>query len=362
MKNYYEILGITDEEKNLQGEKFNEVCKKKYRSCAMKFHPDRWVNGTDEEKKEAEQKFKEIAEANDVLSDPKKRQMYDNGGFEFDGNGFDPFEMFKNMTGGGFSSMFDDLGGIFGNRGNGRRVNKGTNIQVGLTMTMEEAYNGGTKTVSVNKQKHCVHCNGTGSADGKTATCSNCNGTGRISKTIQMGPGAFQMINSNCPYCNGTGKQIKDKCKKCKGTGLETETIIETINIPRGLSDGMVVTIVGAGNASPNGGPNGDLFVEVHIKDDGYFKRPDEVNLIHYDEVPFNECLLGFKKTYKAIDGTNVIVNAPELTPHGKAFIFKGKGMPHPQNPNIIGDYAVVINHKLPSNLTKEQRKKLENF
>ena len=359
MKNYYEILGITDEEKNLSASEFEKILKKKYRANALKFHPDRWANGTEEEKKEAEQKFKEIAEANEVLSDPKKRQMYDNGGFEFDASGFDPFEMFRNMSGGGFESMFSNM---FGNMGGGRRVTKGRDANTNLSMTIEEAFKGGTKTVTVTKQKSCTHCGGTGSSDGKSSMCPHCNGSGRLSKTIQMGPGSFQMINTTCSHCNGSGKIIKDKCKTCNGTGLETETILETVNIPGGLSDGMVVTIMGAGSESLDGGPNGDLLIGIHIKNDGYFTRPDEVNLIHYDEVPFNECLLGFKKEYKAIDGSKVIVNAPELTPHGKAFIFKGKGMPHPQNPNIVGDYAVVINYKLPSKLTKEQRKKLENF
>lgn len=352
-KDYYEILGVSKDASD-------DEIKKAYRKNAMKFHPDRWVNGTDEEKAEAEQKFKEISEANEVLSDPQKRNMYDNGGFEFDSNGFDPFEMFRNMSGGGFDGMF---GHMFGNMGGrGKRVTKGSNVGANLSMTIKEAYEGGSKTISVTKQKLCVHCNGTGSADGKTTTCSNCNGTGRVSKTIQMGPGSFQMIQSSCPNCQGTGKQIKEKCSKCHGTGLETETVLETINIPRGLSDGMVVTIMGAGNASLDGGPNGDLLVNIHIKPDDYFVRPDEINIIHYEEVPFNECLLGFNKVFSAIDGTDVYVNAPELTPHGKAFIFKGKGMPHPQNPNIIGDYAVVINHKLPKSLTKEQKEKLKNF
>lgn len=354
-KDYYEILGISKDAND-------EEIKKAYRKLAMKYHPDRWVNGTDEEKSEAEQKFKEIAEANEVLSDPKKRQMYDNGGFEFDASGFDPFEMFRNMSGGGFESMFGDLGGIFGNMGGRQRVNKGSNIQVNLTLTLEEAFKGGEKNITVTRNKSCVHCNGTGSADGKNVTCAHCNGTGRISKTIQMGPGAFQMVQSVCPHCNGAGKQITNPCTKCNATGLEKETVTETIKIPRGLSDGMTINISGAGNKPIGDGVNGDLYINIHVKDDDYFTRPDEINLIHYDDVPFNECLLGFKKEYKAIDGTKVIVNAPELTPHGKAFIFKGKGMPHPQHPSVVGDYAVVINHKLPSKLTKEQRKKLENF
>lgn len=357
MKNYYEILGITDEEKNLSANEFEKVLKKKYRANALKFHPDRWANGTEEEKKEAEQKFKEIAEANEVLSDPQKRNMYDNGGFEFDSSGFDPFEMFRNMSEGMGGGMFD---GLFGNRR--KSNNKGSNIQTTVSMTLEEAFRGGEKTINIKRNKSCVHCNGTGSADGKSATCQTCGGSGRVSKTVQMGPGAFQMVSTTCPNCGGSGKTIKDKCKHCNGSGFETITTKETINIPRGLSDGMGFSILGGGNESNNGGPNGDLHIYVHIKEDKYFVRPDEINLIHYDEVPFNECLLGFKKTYKTIDGGEVVVEAPELTRHGQAFMFKGKGMPHPNNPNIVGDYAIVINHKLPTSLTKDQRKKLKEF
>lgn len=356
MKNYYEILGITDEEKILQGEKFNEVCKKKYRSCAMKYHPDRWANGTDEEKAEAERKFKEIAEANEVLSDPQKRQMYDNGGFEFNADGFDPFEMFRNMAGG--------LGGGFGDFfGSGRqRVNRGSNVQAHVSMTLEEAYFGGDKKVTVTRQKSCVHCNGTGSADGKSSTCPQCQGSGILAKHIQLGPNAYQTIQTVCPNCKGTGKSITTPCSHCKGSGLESVTTTETFDFPRGLSDGMVINIPGMGNEPNGGGQNGDLHIIVHIYPHSYYTRPDEINLVHYDEVPFNECLLGFKKEYMAIDGTKVVVDAPELTPHGKAFFFKGKGMPHPNNPNIVGDYAVVINHKLPTKLTNEQKKKLKDF
>jgi molecular chaperone DnaJ len=357
-KDYYEILGITEEEKKLSQSEFEKVLKKKYRSSALKYHPDRWANGSDEEKKDAEQKFKEVAEANEVLSDPQKRQMYDNGGFNFNGEGFDPFEMFRNMSS-GFGG-FDDMFNMFGNRR--QRVNKGSNIQTQITITLEEAFKGGHHKVNITRQKPCVHCNGTGSADGKPSVCPHCNGSGMISKMQQMGPGSYQMIQSVCPHCKGSGKNIVTPCSKCKGTGIETETVIETINVPSGISDGMIINIPSMGNAPQGGGVNGDLHVIVRVKSDPYFIRPDEINLIHYDEVPFNECLLGFKKVYKTIDGGTVIVEAPELTPHGESFIFKGKGMPHPNNPNIVGDYAVVINHKLPNKLTEEQKKKLKDF
>ena len=352
-KDYYEILGVSKDASD-------DDIKKAYRKLAMKYHPDRWTNGTEEEKKDAEQKFKEIAEANEVLSDPQKRQMYDNGGFEFNADGFDPFEMFRNMAGGfgGFGGMFD---GMFGG-GGGQRINRGTNVQAHVSMTLEEAYFGGDKKVTVTRQKSCVHCNGTGSADGTTSTCPQCKGTGRIVKHIQLSPNSYQTIETICQHCGGTGKKITTPCSHCNGSGLESVTTTETFDFPRGLSDGMVINIPGMGNEPNGGGQNGDLHIIVHIYPHSYYTRPDEINLIHYDDVPFNECLLGFRKEYMAIDGSKVVVSAPELTPHGKAFIFKGKGMPHPNNPNIVGDYAVIINHKLPTKLTDEQKKKLKDF
>ena len=323
-KDYYKILGVSKDASD-------DDIKKAYRKLAMKYHPDRWVNGTEKEKKDAEQKFKEISEANEVLSDPQKRQMYDNGGFEFNTDGFDPFEMFRNMAegfGGGFRGGFGDFFG-----GGRQRVNRGSNVEAHVSMTLEEA-----------------------------STCPHCNGTGRTVKHIQLSRTSYQTIETMCQHCGGTGKKITAPCPHCNGSGLESVTTTETFDFPRGLSDGMVITVPGMGNEPNGGGQNGDLHIIVHIYQDSYYTRPDEINLIHYDDVPFNECLLGFKKEYKAIDGTKVVVNAPELTPHGKAFIFKGKGMPHPNNPNIVGDYAVIINYKLPNKLTNEQKKKLKDF
>lgn len=351
-KDYYAILGV---DKNAS----EDDIKKAYRKLAMKYHPDRWVNDSDEAKKAAEQKFKEVAEANEVLSDPQKRQMYDNGGFEFDAEGFDPTEIFRNMAGmGGFGDMFGDM---FGNSRR-QRVNKGSNIQTTLTLSLEEAFNGGEKQITVVRNKSCIHCNGTGSADGKSCVCPHCKGKGVITNMEAYAPNSFQMTKTTCPHCHGTGKNITTPCSNCHGSGLEETITVETIKIPRGLSSGMVINIQGMGNEPVGEGINGDLQVIINILPNDYFVRPDEINLIHYDEVPFNECLLGFKKEYKTIDGGTIFVDVPELTPHGKAFIFKGRGMPHPNNPNVVGDYAVVINHKLPSKLTNEQKDKLKNF
>lgn len=342
-KDFYKILGV---DKNAD----TETIKKAYKKLALKWHPDRFSNASEKEQKEAEEKFKEISEAHDVLSNPEKRQQYDNGGMNFD------FEDIFSHFGGGFGSFF-------GGRQRSQRVNKGSNIKAYVFMTLKEAYSGAKKKINVTRNKPCVKCNGTGSADGISPICPHCKGSGMISETKQMGPGSFSMSHRPCPHCHGNGKIIKTPCSHCQGNGFQTETVVEEYDIPKGVLNGMTINIQRAGNAPTDGnGVNGDLYIEVVIKEDNYFNRPDEINLIHYAEVPFNECILGFEKEFEAIDGTKVKVKAPELTPHGKSFIFKGKGMPHYNNPNIVGDYAVVINYKLPTSLTKEQKKKLKDF
>lgn len=357
MKDYYEILGITEEEKKLSGEAFNDVCKKKYRSLAMKFHPDRWANKSEKEKKEAEEKFKDIAEANEVLSDPQKRAKYDNGGIDFDLDGFDPMDIFNRM------SQMHGFGGFdgFGPFG-GRRINKGSNITTDVTISLEEAYNGCTKEISINKDVKCTHCNGTGFSDGKNHDCPYCNGHGMVTQRKQVGNTIYQQ-SIPCGNCFGTGKDKSAKqCSHCDGTGFETSVVKEIVQIPKGIGDNMGFMVEGLGNAPEGDGINGDLFVRVHVKQDEYFKRPDVVNLVHYEYVPFNEAMLGFKKDFKCIDGSEVTVYFKELTKPGETFFFKGKGMPDPNNPTVYGDYAVVINYKLPDKLTEKQKELLKNF
>lgn len=359
-KDYYGILGISDDEKKLHGEEFNSICKKKYRTLALKYHPDRWANASDEEKKSAEDKFKEIAEAYEVLSDQNKRNQYDNGFMDFNG-GIDPMEMFRRMAQnfggmGGFGSFFDD---DFGHE----RVSKGSNTEASVTLTLEEAYRGVDKEVTVRRRKLCSHCNGTGSDDGKSSTCPHCNGSGFMTKTTQFGPGQFSMTRSVCPNCGGSGKLISKPCKHCNGSGLETETTRETIHIPRGLDDGVVMKVAGLGNMpQDSNGISGDLMLHVNIKGDSYFERYDAMNLVHYEEVPFNEALLGFTKKVKCIDGSNVTLKAPELTKDNQAFVFHGKGMPNMNNNSVFGDYAVVVKYKMPKKLNDKQKEILKNF
>ena len=350
-KDYYSILGVSKDATD-------DEIKKSYRKLAMKYHPDRWANGTEEEKKNAESKFKDIAEAYEVLSDPQKRNQYDNGGMDFDFGGFDPMDIFMRMSGmgggfgGGFGSMF----------GGGKRVNKGSDVHVEVILTLEEAYEGGKRTVQVQKEKACKHCNGHGTEDGKDHVCPVCHGSGMEFITRQYGNSQVTQSHT-CSKCHGTGVDSNvSPCPMCGGSGLVGEWSIETIDVPRGVASGMAFKVDGKGNAPIGGGINGDLIVHVKVNNDSYFERPDAVNLIHYESVPFNEALLGFSKEFKCIDGSKVTVNAKELTKHGEAFIFKGKGMPDVMGGGRYGDYAVVINYKLPEKLTDKQRELLKDF
>jgi molecular chaperone DnaJ len=213
--------------------------------------------------------------------------------------------------------------------------------------------------VAVERVERCGHCHGTGSEDGKPTTCPHCGGKGMIQEFNQTG-GGFTMFSHPCGFCHGTGHIITNPCHECHGSGEKVQFVKERVDIPRGLSDGMTIVLQGKGNPV-NGGINGDMLINIHVSEDPYFVRPDAVNLIHHEPVPFNEALLGFKKKFRCIDGSEVTVNAPELTPHGKAFIFKGKGMPD-HNGGGYGDYAVVIDHVLPKKLTSKQKDILKHF
>lgn len=364
-KDYYKILGITEEEKKLNGEEFNKVLSKKFRSLALQYHPDRHVNDTDAKKKEAEERFKEINEANAILSDTEKRRQYDNGGADFS-------DFLKNFHGWGFggspfSSFFHDSDFGFGGGGDshGMAVIKGDDVNVRVNITLDKAYKGGDMTVSYVKSVVCGHCNGTGSNDGKTHECPHCHGTGMVRAETRRGNMIMQQIHP-CSYCGGTGHVVTSPCGECGGTGLKKITVTETIQIPAGINSGMAFKISGLGSEAPNTGGeriNGDLVVIVSIDEDKYFTRVDDINVVHYDEVPFNEAMLGFKKTYKAVDGGEVEVNAPECTRDGKAFYFKGRGMPNVNGRRgERGDYAVVIKYKYPARLTDNQRKVLKEW
>ena len=357
-RDYYEVLG-------LQKGASAEDIKKAYRKAAMKYHPDR--NPGD---KEAEEKFKEVGEAYEVLSDDEKRARYDQYGFAgVDPNyaaggaggygGFDGFGGF-----GGFGDLGDIFGDLFGG-GSGRRsggqssARRGENIMSRLDLTFEEAAFGCDKEICVPRIENCVACNGTGSADGNIETCSKCRGTGQ-ERVIQNFMGMQMQSTTTCSQCGGRGKIIKTPCNTCKGKGKVRRTNRVNVKVPAGVNDGQSVRVRGEGNVGTGGAPNGDLLAEVHIKPHKLFKRR-EFNV--YCEVPisFAQAALGAEIEVPTLDG-KVNYTIPEGTQTGREFILRGKGIPQVGNPKLRGDHHFSVVVETPTKLTNEQKELLRQF
>ena len=348
-RDYYEVLGVPKDASA-------DDIKKAYRKGAMKYHPDR--NPGD---KEAEQKFKEIGEAYEVLSDPDKKVRYDQYGFA----GVDPnFGAGAGGYGGaGFGGFgdFGDLGDIFGeffgggrSRGSQQNVpRRGENVMTRLELTFEEAAFGCEKEVAAQRIENCAACKGTGSADGVIETCQQCRGTGQV-RTVQNFMGMQMQSSTTCPACNGRGKIIKTPCTTCKGKGKVRRTNRVKVKIPGGVDAGQSVRVRGEGCVGMNGGPNGDLLVEVSIKRHPIFTRRD------YDvlcEVPisFTQAALGAEIDVPTLDG-RVKFEIPEGTQTGREFVLRDKGIPEVGNPRRRGDHRFTVVVETPTHLTKEQK------
>ena len=342
-KNYYNILEIKEDEKTLSNDKFLKILKSNYKRLARTWHPDKFATKSEEERKEAEEKFKEITEAYNTLSDETKRQQYDfslNGG-----GGFNPFEDIDPFS-------------FFRNRNAGPRVVKGQNIQIEVEIVLKEAYNGGEKKIKYNASRTCGTCNGTGSANGVVEKCPHCNGTGMITETIQRGY-MTQMTSHPCHHCNGTGKKISKPCSRCNGRGMETVSLEETIKIPKGVTTGQYVVMHGKGCEAPkNTGAqtvNGDLIIVFNVIDDGYEFVREGDNLIKHVKLNIFDGLLGTDVKIICIDDKEITINIPELTEANHIFTIKGKGMPNPNNSHV-GDMKVIINYEMPKSLSNKQR------
>ena len=349
-RDYYEVLGV-------QKSATHDEIKKAYRKAAMKYHPDR--NPGD---KEAEEKFKEVGEAYEVLSDEDKRQRYDQFGFA----GVDPnYGAGAGGYGGGFGGGFGgfgDFGDIFGSffGGGGSRTTsnpnaprRGENVMARLELTFEEAAFGCEKEVGAMRIENCAACSGSGSADGSVETCSTCRGSGQV-YTTQNFMGMQMQSTAPCPKCNGKGKIIKTPCNTCKGKGKVRRTQKIKVKVPCGVDDGQSVRVRGEGCVGSNGGPNGDLLVEIYIKRHPIFARRG-TEVICEVPISFSQAALGAQIQVPTLDG-KVSYDLPEGTQTGTVFTIPGKGIPEINNMKRRGNQRFSVVVETPTKLTKEQK------
>lgn len=346
-RDYYEILGVTRQANA-------DELKKAYRKLAMKYHPDR--NPDD---KTAEHKFKEAKEAYEILSDPQKRAAYDqfgHAGIE-GGIGGRPGGGFN---GGGFDDIFDIFGDIFGGRrGGGTRGSnvgqRGADLRYNLELTLEEAVAGKTVQIKVPTYVLCEICHGSGAKVGSAPTnCSTCGGVGQV--RMQQG---FFTIQQTCPTCHGQGKIVSEPCSSCYGQGRTKQTKTLSVKIPAGVDTGDRIRLAGEGEAGMNGGPAGDLYVQVHVREHSIFKREDE-NL--YCEIPisFATAALGGELEVPTLEG-RVKLKIPAETQTGKLFRIRGKGVTIPRS-SARGDLLCRVIVETPVNLSAQQKELLEQF
>lgn len=357
-RDYYEVLGVN---RNAT----QEDLKKAYRKLALQYHPDR--NPGD---KNAEEKFKEAAEAYSVLSNPEKKARYDQfghagvdgaGGFSDAGgmNMDDIFSQFGDIIGDFFGGRggFSHFGG-FGGGGHQRRVAKGSNLRIKIPLTLEEIDKGVEKKVKVQKYVTCKTCGGTGARNNAYETCQQCHGSGVVTEMRRTILGQMQ-TQSVCSQCGGTGRIIKDKCRDCNGEGIVKSEEVLTIPIPAGVSDGMQFSISGKGNAGPRGGISGDLIVLIEELPHELFERQEQ-NLYYNAFVTFSDAAMGASIEIPTLHG-KVKVKIDQGTPSGKVLRLRGKGMPS-VNGYGRGDLLVCINVWVPKSITKEERSLLEQL
>ena len=353
-RDYYEVLGVS------RGASEDEI-KKAYKKMARKYHPD--LNPGD---KTAEEKFKEVNEAYEVLSDADKKARYDQYGHA----GVDP-NFGAGGFGGGFDGSFDfgDLGDIFGSFfgggfGGGRRTNpnapqRGESIRMSIAISFEEAAFGCEKAVTVERYETCATCHGNGCAPGTSPeVCPDCHGTGTVQVRRQTPMGVFA-TSSPCPKCGGKGRIIHQPCKDCRGSGMVRKKKTIQASIPAGIDNGQTISIRGQGNAGKNGGPAGDLLITITVRPHELFRR-EGTSVLCEAPITFTQAVLGAELEIPTIDG-KVKYTLPEGTQSGTTFRLKGKGIPS-INGRGRGDQYVTVYIETPKNLNKEQKEALKKF
>ena len=349
-RDYYEVLGVSKTATDAE-------IKKAFRQQAKKYHPDSHPGD-----KECEEKFKEAQEAYAVLSDAEKRRQYDQFGHAaFDGTGGAGGFDFSGMD---MGDIFGDIFGDFfgGGRSNARRNGpaKGANIRLSIRISFEEAVFGCTKELEFNYKETCSTCNGNGAKPGTTPeTCSQCQGSGKIVRQRQSLFGVVQDV-STCPSCGGSGKVVKEKCPVCHGTGYNTKKVRKNVEIPAGIDNGQCVRIRDYGEPGINGGPRGDLLVEVIVSGSNVFERQD-MNIFSKASISFAIAALGGEVRIKTVDG-DIIYNVAPGTQTGTRIRLKGKGIPSTRNKAVRGDHYVSLIVATPTGLSKEAKEALVKF
>ena len=356
-EDFYELLGVSRDASP-------EDLKRSYRKLAVKYHPDK--NPDD---KDAEEKFKKISEAYDVLKDPEKRRRYDQFGHDAfhggggGGAGVDPFDLFRDVFGGGgggggggFGSIFEDFFGGSGSSTSSSGGARGSDLRVSLDISLEQAAEGVEREIKYRRFGSCNSCDGSGAASGSgKVMCPTCGGMGQVASSQ-----GFLSIRRTCPKCNGSGAVVENPCGDCKGEGRIREPDTVKVNVPPGVDDGNRLCSRGRGDAGPLGGPSGDLYVFVQVKEHDLFER-DGDDLFHQLSTPFTLATLGGSISVPTLVG-KVSLKIPAGTQSGRTFRLRDKGMPNLRNSSRFGDLYARISIHVPSKLTKKQREALVEF
>ena len=346
-RDYYQVLGVSRSDNE-------EDIRKAFRKKAMEYHPDRNKNA------DAEEKFKEINEAYQVLSDPTKRSQYDlygragvsaKGGFDRPFEGFDVF--------GGFGDIFDSFFGDMSGRRT-RDAQRGRDVQQRVVLSFEETVFGAERQVDVTRQEKCQRCSGEGNEPGTPInTCSTCRGSGRVRRAQRSLFGQFTQITP-CTTCRGAGKVIQTHCTSCRGEGMERRRRKIAVTIPAGVESGMQVRLTGEGDAGREGGGSGNLYIHVDVQDHPLFTREGH-DLVYQLGINLAEAALGSEKLVPTLDKEDAPLKVPAGTQHGTEFRVRGKGVPRLDN-GRRGDLRVLVNVQVPRSVTARQRKLLEEL